>query len=157
MVSPRFVIGMPRHGTSLRSQFRNRRRAKGPIAISIDFAAPSRPDRHRYDAVAVTRVVETPRSDMRARMASKTRWRASRATPRDEEPQRRVSAGRHWAGPGRRARVLAAVLAIAFAVITFAVVGFAWRRAAPPPRPISTSVEVKLVPASPAPLPQASR
>jgi hypothetical protein len=85
------------------------------------------------------------------------RWRANRSTPRDDEPHRYVSPAKHWAGPGRRARVLAAALAIVFAAITFAVVSLVWRRAAPPPRPMPTSVEVKLVPASPAPLPQASR
>jgi hypothetical protein len=51
-----------------------------------------------------------------------------------------------WAGPSRRARVIAVVVAIAFAAITFAVVSRVWRQAAPPPRP--TSVEVKLIPSA---------
>jgi hypothetical protein len=46
--------------------------------------------------------------------------------------------------------MLAAALAIAFAAITFAIVGLLWHRAAPPPPPTPTSVEVKLVPATPA-------
>jgi len=95
---------------------------------------------------------------MRASIDRKPRLRACRATPRDDEPERRVSAGVEWPGPSRRARVLAAALAIVFAAITFAVVSFVWRGAAPPPRPLSSSVEVKLVVPSPSrPMPQASR
>jgi hypothetical protein len=91
--------------------------------------------------------------DMRASSDRTPRHRARRSTPRDDEPERRVSAGVEWPRPSRRARVLAAALAIAIAAITLAVVGLLWHRAAPPPRPTPTSVEVKLVPAAPAPLP----
>jgi hypothetical protein len=95
---------------------------------------------------------------MRASIDRKPRLRARRATSRDDEPERRVSAGVEWPGPSRRARILAAALAIAFAAITFAIVSVVWRGAAPPARPMPTSVEVKIVVPSPArPMPQASR
>lgn len=95
---------------------------------------------------------------MRASIDRKPRLRARRATARDDEPERRVSAGVEWPGPSRRARILAAALAIAAAAITFAVVSLVWHGAAPPPRPMPTSVEVKLiVPAPAGPMPQASR
>ena len=97
-------------------------------------------------------------SDMRASIDTKPRLRAHRTPPRDDEPERRVSAGVERPGPSRRARILAAVLAIAFAAITFAVVSLVWHGAAARPRPIPTSVEVKLVVPSPVkPMPQASR
>jgi hypothetical protein len=95
---------------------------------------------------------------MRASSERKPRHRACRSTSRDDEPERRVSAAVEWPRPSRRARVLAAALAIAIAAITLAVVSLVWRRAAPPPRPMPTSVEVKLVVPSPVkPMPQASR
>ena len=56
-------------------------------------------------------------------------------------------AGSRWAGPSRRARAIAAALAIVFAALTVAVVSLLWKRPRPPP---PTSVEVKLIPASPA-------
>ncbi|MDQ6640642.1 MAG: hypothetical protein M3Z15_13410 [Pseudomonadota bacterium] len=64
-------------------------------------------------------------------------------------------AGDHWAPPSARARVVAMALAVAFAATTFAVVNRVWRRAAPPPPALPTSVAVKLVPtplSAPAPL-----
>lgn len=97
-------------------------------------------------------------SDMRVRIDRKPRLRAHRAAARDDEPERRVAAGVEWRGPSRRARILAAALAIACAAITFAIVSLVWHQAAPPPRPTPTSVEVKLVAPAPArPMPQASR
>jgi hypothetical protein len=87
-----------------------------------------------------------------SRCSRSTRWRARRSTSQDDEPERRTSAGVEWAGPSRRARVLAVVLALLLAVVTFAVVSYAWRRAAPPPPAPRTSVEVKLVPAPAAPM-----
>ncbi len=90
-------------------------------------------------------------------IARKTRWRARRSTTRDDEPRRRVPAdGAEWAGPTRRSRAIAVLIAIALAAITFAVVSRVWRGAAPPPPPRPTSVEVRLIatpttPAAPAP------
>jgi hypothetical protein len=89
--------------------------------------------------------------DMRGSNERKARHPARRSTSRDDEPQRRVSAGVEWPRPTRRARMLAAALAMAFAAITFAIVALLWHRAAPPPRATPTSVEVKLVPTTPAP------
>ena len=90
---------------------------------------------------------------MRTSTARKSRWRASRATSRDDEPRRRAPAtGVEWAGPSRRARVIAVLISIVLAAITFAVVSRVWRQAAPPPPPRPTSVEVKLI-ASPPPPP----
>lgn len=69
---------------------------------------------------------------------------------RDDEPRQRIPAyGVEWAGPTRKARAIAVLIAIAFAAITFAVVSRVWRQAAPPPPPPPprpTSVEVRLIP-----------
>ena len=54
-----------------------------------------------------------------------------------------------WAATSRRGRVIAVVLAIAIAVLTFAVVNRVWRRAAPAPPAPAGAVEVKLVPSAP--------
>jgi hypothetical protein len=86
-----------------------------------------------------------------SRPSRRTRWRARRSTESDGEPERRAAAGVEWAGPSRRARVLAVVLAVLLALVTLAVVSYAWRRAAPAPPAPRTSVEVKLVPAPVAP------
>jgi hypothetical protein len=94
---------------------------------------------------------------MRASIDRRPRLRARRATARDDEPERRLSTGVEWPGPSRGARILAAALAIAAAAITFAVVSLVWHGAAPPPRALPNSVEVKIVvPAPPRPVPQAS-
>ena len=66
---------------------------------------------------------------------------------RDDAPRRGVPAGGvEWAGPTRKARAIAVLIAIAFAAITFAVVSRVWRQAAPAPPPRPTSVEVRLIP-----------
>ena len=62
-------------------------------------------------------------------------------------------AGGPWAGPSRRARLAAAALAVVFAALTVGVVSLLWKHR---PSPAPTSVEVKLVPSSPA-APSASR
>ena len=67
----------------------------------------------------------------------------------------RADAGGHWAGPSRRARIVAAALAIVFAALTVVVVSLLWKRAPAPARPPPTSVEVKLVPSPPLPPPSA--
>ncbi len=91
---------------------------------------------------------------MRASPSRKTRWRASRSTSRDDEPQRRVSTGAEWPRPSRRARVLTVALSIVLATLTFAVVSVAWDRAAPPQplRPRPAAVEVKVI-TTPSPVP----
>lgn len=95
-------------------------------------------------------------------IARKTRWRARRSMTRDDEPRQRIPAdGVEWAGPTRKARAIAVLIAIAFAAITFAVVSRVWRQAAPPP-PRPTSVEVRLIPTpttthAPTPMPMPTR
>ena len=81
-------------------------------------------------------------------IARKTRWRARWSMTRDDEPRQRIPAdGVEWAGPTRKARAVAVLIAVAFAAITFAVVSRVWRQAAPPPPPPRpTSVEVRLIP-----------
>ena len=92
-------------------------------------------------------MVGRERRDEAMSIARKTRWRVRRSTTRDDEPRRRVPAGDvEWAGPTRKARAIAVLIAIAFAAITFAVVSRVWRQAAPAPPPRPTSVEVRLVP-----------
>ena len=61
-----------------------------------------------------------------------------------------------WAGPSRRARAIAAMVAVVIAVLVFLVVNRVWHGAAPTPRPAKPSpVEVQLVRPSP-PAPAAS-
>lgn len=61
-----------------------------------------------------------------------------------------------WAGPSRRARAAAVVLAVVVAVLLFLVVNRVWHGAAPTPRPVKPSpIEVRLVRPSP-PVPAAS-
>ncbi|MDQ6684428.1 MAG: hypothetical protein M3Z16_04810 [Pseudomonadota bacterium] len=67
------------------------------------------------------------------------------------DPQRRGPDDVVWPGPSRRARAIAAALAVAFALITFAVVNHEWRRAAPPPPAPPTSVEARLIASPPPP------
>jgi hypothetical protein len=82
---------------------------------------------------------------MRQGIARRTRWRAGPAASRNDEQRGKLAArGVEWAGPSRRARAIAVLIAIAIAALIFAVVSRVWRQAAPPPRPLV--VEVKLVP-----------
>lgn len=82
---------------------------------------------------------------MRQGTARTTRWRTGPAASRDARQRVKAAVdGIEWAGPSRRARAVAVLIAIALAALIFAVVSRVWRQAAPPPRPLV--VEVKLVP-----------
>ena len=65
------------------------------------------------------------------------------------EPRRGTAPSVQWAGPSRRARVLAAALAIGLAALSAVIVSLAWKRV-PLPRAQRPSVEVQLI-AAPAP------
>ena len=76
-----------------------------------------------------------------------------RMTGGDTTASRRGGApGIEWARPSRRLRVLAAALALAFAVLTAVIVSLAWKRV-PSPRPARPAVEVKLI-GTPSPAPE---
>jgi hypothetical protein len=64
-------------------------------------------------------------------------------------------AGGHWAGPSRRARAIAAALAIVFAALTVVVVSLLWKRVppaatAPTAAKAHAPVEVQLISPRPA-------
>lgn len=80
---------------------------------------------------------------------------SSGASPANENPSPSVD---DWAGPSRRTRAAAMVLAVVIAVLVFLVVNRVWHGAAPAPKPAKpASVEVQLVGPSPKSAPAASR
>ena len=68
---------------------------------------------------------------------------SSPSSPAGPDPRRDEV---HWAGPGHRARIAAAVLAIVLAALTMLIVNRAWKRAPHPHAAPPRAVEVRIVP-----------